>query len=159
MRHPSRRGAMSRTMVSTSGSSGTLDLAPGDVTPPGLPLERNPLRRRAAGGGGRGHRGTQASHAQHASTRGAQPAFIVPIRARMKYDHIVAQLGGTRQSNGDALFRIVGVAARRENGGDRGSLDGQHLLACERIPLPLRDRDEVLTETGQKRGKKSLRLG
>src|SRR2546426_5772417 len=48
MRNPSSRGASSRTIVSTSGSSGTLDLAPGDIAPPGFALEGNPLRPRAA---------------------------------------------------------------------------------------------------------------
>src|SRR5882762_7231866 len=91
MRHPSRRGAISRTIVSTSGSSGTLDLAPGDVAPPGLALEGDALHCAAARLRGERHGGAETGHAQHAATGGTQPSLIVAVRARVKNDHVVAE--------------------------------------------------------------------
>src|SRR3989475_12828733 len=77
LRHPSRRGAISRTIVSTSGSSGTLDLAPGDVAPPGLAFERNPLGAGTTGLRGDRHRRAETGDAQDAPPIGAQPPLNV----------------------------------------------------------------------------------
>src|SRR6266849_5890240 len=94
MRHPSRRGAISRTIVSTSGSSGTLDLTPGDVASPGLALERNTLGAGPTGLRGEGHRRAETGDAQNAPPIRAQPPLIVAQRAGVKDDHILAQLVG-----------------------------------------------------------------
>src|SRR6266498_3077070 len=88
MRHPSSRGAISRTIVSTSGSSGTLDLAPGDVAPPGLALERNPLGPAAARLRGERHGVAKAGHTQHTAARGPQFALVVAVGAGVKDDHV-----------------------------------------------------------------------
>src|SRR5438067_105879 len=74
MRWPSSRGARSRTIVSTSGSSGTLDLPPPDVAPPRLPLERDALARRGAPLRRLRHRVTDARHGEHAPAAHAQRA-------------------------------------------------------------------------------------
>src|SRR2546427_3209136 len=86
MRNPSSRGASSRTIVSTSGSSGTLDLAPGDIAPPGFALEGNPLRSRAARSRGQRDVRAQTRDVQDAPAAGAQPPLRVPERAGVKYD-------------------------------------------------------------------------
>src|SRR6058998_3178964 len=80
MRHPSSRGAISRTIVSTSGSSGTLDLPPGDVAPPGLAFERNPLGCGATGLRGERHACPQAGDAQDATAIGAQSPLVIAER-------------------------------------------------------------------------------
>src|SRR2546426_6171867 len=92
MRYPSSRGASSRTIVSTSGSSGTLDLAPGDIAPPGLAFERNPLGAGTTGLRGDRHRRAETGDAQDAPPIGAQPPLIVAECAGVKDDHILAQL-------------------------------------------------------------------
>src|SRR5690349_9230287 len=84
MRHPSSRGAMPRTIVSTSGSSGTLDLAPGDVAPPGLALERNPLGAAAARLRRARHGVAKTGHTQHAAARGPQSALVVAVGPGVK---------------------------------------------------------------------------
>src|SRR3989442_3186606 len=73
---PSSRGASSRTIVSTSGSSGMLpplplpaaprDLAPADVPAVGLPLERDQLARVGALLRGVRHGVAQPRHREHA---------------------------------------------------------------------------------------------
>src|SRR2546425_6650403 len=116
MRHPSRRGAISRTIVSTSGSSGTLDLPPRDIAPPGLAFERNPLGGGTTGPRGEHHRGAETRDAQDAPPIGAQPPLIVTEGAGVKDDHVLAQLRCVREPYGDALFRIVGIAAGGQHG-------------------------------------------
>src|SRR5580765_2146263 len=86
MRHPSSRGAISRTIVSTSGSSGTVDLAPGDVAPPGLALERNPLGAAAARLRRVRHGIAQTGYTQHAAARGPQFALVIAVGAGVKDD-------------------------------------------------------------------------
>src|SRR5258706_14548790 len=81
IRDPSRRGAISRTIVSTSGSSGTLDLPPGDVAPPGLALERNPLGPAAARLRGERHGVAKAGHTQQTAAPGPQLALLVAVCA------------------------------------------------------------------------------
>src|SRR5467141_2817652 len=111
MRHPSRRGAISRTIVSTSGSSGTLDLAPGDVAPPGLAFERNPLGAGPTDLRGERHGRAETGDAQDAPPIGAQPPLIVAECAGVKYDHVVPQLCCIREPDGRACLRIVGIPA------------------------------------------------
>src|SRR6185503_20302900 len=76
MRDPASCGAISRAIVSTSGSSGTLDLAPGDVAPPGLALERDALRSGAAGLCRERDARPEPGHGKDAPSRRAQP----PVR-------------------------------------------------------------------------------
>src|SRR5687768_18557369 len=90
IRDPSSRGAISRTIVSTSGSSGTLDFAPGDVAPPRLAVERDPFRGRGAGPRGGRHVAAQSGDAEDTSARRAQRAVRVAGGAGMEDDHIVA---------------------------------------------------------------------
>src|SRR6267378_3855608 len=122
MRHPSRRGAISRTIVSTSGSSGTLDLAPSDVAPPGLALEGDALGRAPARLRGERHRGPKTSHTEHAATGRTQSPLVVTVRARVKDDHVVAPPRRAREvrrvgkPDRRACFRIVGVATRGQDG-------------------------------------------
>src|SRR6266699_715825 len=143
-REPSRRGAISRTIVSTSGSSGTLDLAP-----PGLALEGNSLGPAATRLRRERHGVAKAGHTQHAAARGPQSALVVAVGAGVKDDHVVTELRRVGKPDRHALFRIVGIAARRQDGGDRGPLDRQHLLRRDGIPAPLRDGREMLAESGQ----------
>src|SRR5215472_2937519 len=72
IRQPSRRGAISRTIVSTSGSSGTLDLTPGDVAPPRLAFERNLVGGAATRARGDRHGRPQTGNAQHAASGRSQ---------------------------------------------------------------------------------------
>src|SRR6266576_6609893 len=159
MRRPSRRGAISRTIVSTSGSSGTLDLAPRDVAPPGLAFERNSLDRRAARRCRECHRRPEACHAEHAAAGCPQTPLVVSIRARVKYDHVVTQPLRVGEADRHALLWIVGITARRQDGCDGRSLDAQDLLRRHRIPATLPDGAEVLAEPGQERRQESLGLG
>src|SRR5437762_3274013 len=135
IRDPSRRGAISRIIVSTSGSSGTpspvllpADLPPGDVAPPGLALEGNALGPATARLRGDRHRGSEPGHTQHPAAGGTQSPLVVAVGAGVKHDHVVAQLLGVRKPDRDAFFRIVGIAARCQDRGDRGPLDRQHVL-------------------------------
>src|SRR5689334_15209433 len=112
IRHPSSRGAISRTIVSTSGSSGTLDLAPGDVAPPGLALEGDALGRHTACLSGDRHGGSEPGHTQYAAARGTQFPLVVPVGAGVKNDHVVAEVLGVRKPDRDVLFRLVGIPAR-----------------------------------------------
>src|ERR1041385_6000728 len=118
MPHPSRRGARSRTIVSTSGSSGTLDLAPGDVSPPGLALESDLLGCRAAGRRGERHARTETGDVQDAAAGGPQRAIGCARRAGVKDDDVVSQVGCRRDLNRRAFLRMVGIAAC----GDRKSV-------------------------------------
>src|SRR5438874_5540453 len=115
---------MPRTIVSTSGSSGTLDLTPGDVAPPGLALEVDALGCATARLRGERHGGAETSHAQHAVAGGTQVPFVVAVRACVKDDHGVSEVRRVRKSDRRALFRIVGIPAPRQDRGDRGPLDG-----------------------------------
>ena len=76
----------------------------------------------------------------------------------MKDDHIVPEIGRVGKPDRRACFGIVGISARRQDGGDRGPLDGEHLLARHRVPAPLRNRGEMLAESRQQRGEQHLRL-
>src|SRR5207249_5435079 len=158
MRHPSSPGAISRTIVSTSGSSGTLDLAPGDVAPPGLALKGDALGCATARLRGECHGRTETRHAQHTATGGPQSSFVIAIRARVKDDHIVSEVRRVREPDRRAFFRIVGIPPRGQDGSDRGPLDRQHLLRRDGIPPPLRDGREMLAESGQECGQQHLRL-
>src|SRR6266545_8391392 len=122
MRHPSKRGAISRTMVSTSGSSGTLDFPPGDVTPPRLPLEGNTFGGSAAGPRRERNSWAEAGDVEHPATRGPQFAALIAGRAGVKDDDIVAELVRLRKIDGDPFLRAVRIAARGEHRGDRGAL-------------------------------------
>src|SRR5438552_2645209 len=148
MRHPSRRGAISRTIVSTSGSSGTLDLAPGDVAPPGLAFERNPLGAGTTGLRGDRHRRAETGDAQDSPPIGAQPPPIVAECAGVKDDHTLARLFDCRGAGGGALPWVVGGAAGGQNGGGRSLGDGEDLLSRERVPAALRDCHDVFGKSG-----------
>src|SRR5260370_34214049 len=103
MRHPSRRGAISRTIVSTSGSSGTPDLAPGDVAPPGLALEGDALGPVTARLCGDRHRGSEPGHIQHPAASGTPPPLVVPVGAGVKKDNVLPQVLGVRKPVADAV--------------------------------------------------------
>src|SRR5467141_204343 len=158
MRDPSRRGAISRTIVSTSGSSGTLDLAPGDVAPPGLALKGDALGCATTRLGSERDSGTKTSHTQHTATGRTQSSFVIAIRARVKDDHIFSEVRRVGKPDRRAFLRIVGIPARGQDGGDRGPIDRQRLLARHGIPAPLRNRREMLAESGQQRGQEYLRF-
>src|SRR6185369_1861072 len=96
MRDPASCGAISRTIVSTSGSSGTLDLAPGDVAPPGLSLEGDALGAGTARLGRDRHSRSEPGHTQHAAAGGTQFPLVVPVGAGVKNDHVVAEVLGVR---------------------------------------------------------------
>src|SRR5947208_4456688 len=87
IRYPSSRGASSRTIVSTSGSSGTAppDLPPPDVPPIRLALECDQLARGGAAPCRLGHRVTQPRHAQHTAAVHAQRAVRVAIRPGVEH--------------------------------------------------------------------------
>src|SRR6266446_8307813 len=99
MRHPSSRGAISRTIVSTSGSSGTppppppADLAPGDIAPPRLALKRDAFGDGPARLRGDRHGGAKTGHTEHAATGCPQSSLVVPVRAGVKDDHVVPEVG------------------------------------------------------------------
>src|SRR5436309_14611631 len=85
---PSSRGASSRTIVSTSGSSGTRlpDFPPADVAPVGLPLKGDELTRVTAAPRGLGHRITQPRHREDPAAVHPQGAVRVAERARVEYE-------------------------------------------------------------------------
>src|SRR5437879_12211989 len=151
MRHPSRRGAISRTIVSTSGSSGTLDLAPGDVAPPGLAVKGDALGCATARLRRERDSGTKSSHTQHTATGRTQSYFVIAIRARVKDDHIFSEIRRVREPDRRAFLRIVGIPARGQDGGDRGPIDRQRLLTRHAAPSPPPKRREMLTESRPQR--------
>src|SRR5882672_9411225 len=159
MRDPSRRGAISRTIVSTSGSSGTLDLAPGDVAPPGLALKGDALGCATTRLRSERDSGTKTSHTQHTATGCTQSSFVIAIRACVKDDHIFSEVRRVGKPDRRAFLRIVGIPAAGQDGGDRGPIDRQRLLARHGVPAPLGNRREMLAKSGQQRGQQHLRLG
>src|SRR5260370_40403149 len=85
IREPSRRGAISRIIVSTSGSSGTpspvllaADLPPGDVAPPGLALQGNSLVPVTAHLRRDRHLGPAPAHPRHPAASPAHPPLVCP---------------------------------------------------------------------------------
>src|SRR5438874_6848144 len=107
-------------MVSTSGSSGTLDLPPGDIASPGLALERDALRRSPAGCGRGRYVGTQAGDAEDAASRSAQPPVGVAVGAGVKDDHVFAQLLGRGKIDSHSLFGVLRIATGCEDRRHRG---------------------------------------
>src|SRR6266566_8249040 len=146
-------------MVSTSGSSGTLDLPPGDVAPPGLAFELDALRRGPAGCGGSRHVGAQPGHAEYPASGGSQPAVGITVRAGVKDDHVFAQLSGRRKIDGYAFLRILRIAAGREHRRHRGAFGFEKRLPSRRAPATHADVSEMLGETARERGEKHLSLG
>src|SRR5882762_10476217 len=117
IRHPSKRGAISRTIVSTSGSSGTLDLAPGDVAAPGLALKGDALGCATTRLRSERDSGTKTGHTQHTATGRTQSSFVIAIRARVKDDHIFSEVRRVGKPDRRPLFRILGIAPRGQDGG------------------------------------------
>src|SRR5439155_8228135 len=148
MRRPSSRGASARTIVSTSGSSGTLDLTPRDVAPPGLAFEGDPLARGGADAGGLRHRGREPGHVQHAPSPGPQRPVWVAERPGVEDQHILAEGLGGGELNRDTLLGMVGVAPGGEPCG-RGGV-GRCEDGARRPPSAGGDPDQVLTDPGRK---------
>src|SRR5688572_24795141 len=98
---PSSCGAISRTMVSTSGSSGTLDLTPRDVAPPGFALEGDTRRGFPAGGGRERNGRAKPGNTQHPATGRAQAPVWIAKRPGMKDDHVIAKRLGGREQDRD----------------------------------------------------------
>src|SRR5947207_13382265 len=132
MRHPSSRGGISRTIVSTSGSSGTLGLPPGDIAAPGLALERNPLGGAATRASRVGYGRPEARHAEHASPGRAQPALVVAVRAGVKDDHILPEFCRVRESHRDAFLWVLGLTPPRQHARDRVPPHRHTLLGRQR---------------------------
>src|SRR5690348_15365759 len=85
---PSSRGASSRTMVSTSGSSGTrspLHVPPADVPPVRLSLERNELCTVRALLARRSHGVTHSRYGEDPAAVHPQRAVRVAVGARVKH--------------------------------------------------------------------------
>src|SRR3989441_292129 len=126
---PSSRGASSRTIVSTSGSSGMLpplplpvaprDLAPADVPAVGLPLERDQLARVGALLRGVRHGVAQPRHREHAPAVHPQRAVGGGVAVGARVEHERPRLHVARHDDGRAQLRLVGIAGRREHGGHR----------------------------------------
>src|SRR5512134_2740481 len=111
MVRPPSRGASSRTMVSTSGSSGTGQLPPRDVTTPGLAGETDALARRAARSGGGGDGGPERGDGEHAPAFHPKSAPVVTGGARVKHQDPLAQVVG--EDDLGAGLGGVRIAARR----------------------------------------------
>src|SRR5256885_5587875 len=111
---PSSRGPISRTIVSTSGSSGTLQLPPSDVPPVGLPLEGDaPAQRRAPRRGLRDRVG-EPGHAEHAAAVHPQGAVRVAIGARVEHERVGRWVGWKHDRR--AHLGLIGVTPRGEHG-------------------------------------------
>src|SRR2546422_9453816 len=110
---PSSRGPISRTIVSSSGSSGTLQLPPSDGSPVGLPLEGDGLAQCRAPGRGLRDRIAEPGHAEHAAAVHPQRAVRVAVGARVEDERVGR--GVSREHDGGAHFRLVGVAPRGEH--------------------------------------------
>src|SRR2546422_10249633 len=110
---PSSRGPISRTIVSTSGSSGTLRLPPPDVPPVGLPLEGDALAQRRAPGRRLRHRVADPGHAEHAAAVHPQGAVRVAVGARMEHERVGGRLLG--QHDRGAHLGLIGVAPGGEH--------------------------------------------
>src|SRR5438067_7129252 len=146
-------------MVSTSGSSGTLDLPPGDIASPGLAFERDALRRSPAGCRRRRYVGTQAGDAEYAPSRSAQPAVGIAVGAGVKDDHVFAQLLGCGKIDSYAFLGIFRIATGREDCCHRGALRIEQRLPGGWAPTTHADVSEMLRETAPQRRKQHLRLG
>src|SRR3990172_5937337 len=88
MRRPVRRGASWRAMDSTSGSSGTLDLAPPNVAAVDPAVEADALASREADLRGGRHVWSEARDAEFPAARDAQHAVVVAGRARVEDQHV-----------------------------------------------------------------------
>src|SRR5437867_1808279 len=110
---PSSRGPISRTIVSTSGSSGTLQLPPSDIPPVGLPLEGDALAQRRAPGRGLRDRVAEPGHAEHAAAVHPQRAVRVAVRARVEHVRVGRWLGWKHDRG--AHLGLIGVAPRGEH--------------------------------------------
>src|SRR5205807_6651808 len=102
-RRPASSGARSRTIVSTSGSSGTLDLPPRDVPTPGLAFEMDPLACRRAAPRGLRDRAGQARHVEHAAAGGAEHSIGIAIGPRVEDQDIGPEV--QRQVDRASLLR------------------------------------------------------
>src|SRR5690242_20640236 len=94
MRLPTIRGRKSRTMVSTSGSSGTGDLPPGDISAPMHPGERHQPRSRPARFGGPRDVRADPRDVQDPAARHLERAVLVLRRTGVKEDLIFRPLLG-----------------------------------------------------------------
>src|SRR6266852_5443810 len=146
-------------MVSTSGSSGTLDLPPRDVAAPGLAFKLDALRRGPAGCGGSGHVGAQPGHTEYAASGGPQPAVGIAVGAGMKDDHVFAQLIARRKIDRYAFLGVLRIAAGREHRRHRGAFGFEQRLPGGRAPTTHPNVSEVLGKTARERGEKHLSLG
>src|SRR4029453_10531113 len=93
IRCPSSLGASSRTIVSTSGNSGTRDLPPADVATERLAGE---IDLGACGGAflrGLRDRVTERSGGEHPAAGGSQPTAFTARCPGMEDDHVSAEVG------------------------------------------------------------------
>src|SRR6266700_2708100 len=143
IRYPSSRGASSRTIVSTSGSSGTpppplpRDLPPTDVPPPRLALEHDQLAAAGALPRRLGHAVAQGGHGEHPPAVHPQRAVGVAIGARVEHQGPGVEIAWHHDRR--AELRLAGVAGRREHRGHRGAgrpADGLRPPAASPPPPP-----------------------
>src|SRR6267378_6696474 len=102
MRKPSSRGASWRMIVSTSGSSGTAQLTPGDVPAPSLSLEGDPLAGGGAAARGLRHRGAEGGHVEHPAAGRPQGAGAVADRSGVEHQDVGTKVA--RQVDGGAAL-------------------------------------------------------
>src|SRR5213592_5311516 len=106
-------------MVSTSGSSGTLDFSPGDVTSPGLAFKGDLFGRLPAGPRGERDRSSESRDTEDTAAGGAQAAIGIAECTRMEDDHVFIELTRCGEADRDAFLRVLGIAARGQHGRDR----------------------------------------
>src|SRR5713226_6940603 len=149
---PSSRGASSRTIVSTSGSSGTLLLPPTDVATVGFSPERDQL---AAASAAR----PRGRHAVPEPRDGEDPPAVHPqgtvrVAGRPGVEHERLRLEVARNGDRGAALGFVGIARRDEHGCHGGARRHERRLAG--APGPGRDGRQVL---GNPREQRQQRLG
>src|SRR5260370_26876599 len=144
---PSSRGASSRTIVSTSGSSGTLLLPPTDVAAVGLPAKRDQLRAAGAARPRRRHAVPEPRDGEHPPAVHPQRAVGVAGGPGVKHERLRLQVA--RHHDRRAEFRRVGVARRDQHGCHGGARRHERRLAG--APGPGRDGRQVLGNPPEQR--------
>src|SRR5437899_9848207 len=96
-------------MVSTSGSSGTPNFSPGDVTSPRLAFKGDLFGCLPAGPRGERDRGSESRDAEHTAAGGAQAAIGIAECTRMEDDHVFIELPRCGEADRDALLRVLGL--------------------------------------------------
>src|SRR6266571_5537284 len=150
---PSSRGASSRTIVSTSGSSGTRlpGFPPRNVAPIRLSRKRDQLARIGAAARSLAHRVAQPGDREHPSAVHPEPALRVALGARVEHQRPGLEIA--RHDDRGTQLGLIGIPGRREHRrhGGAGRREG-------RLPRPPASGGDLRQVTGNARQHREQRL-